>query len=190
MIARRQFRCRNDNLLVHFLPGLVGIVCGDRARNLSGIGPKVLLKNDTILVDHECHHSRSAILGGIRQECEPLRHFAADQVVLCSARSVPALRCQYFVVVPVKRNRTSASVLLVARRGCARDQRSNRTLGLPFSSFPIQSILFTGIAQNLPREQTGTLAIVRVTSVLSLGVRQILENFDREQFVSTYSSEE
>src|ERR1700683_4892822 len=181
---------RHRKLLVHFLPGLVRIVLSHFTGQRGCVGAKVLLDDDTVLVDHECHHSRSAILGGISQECEALGHLATDQVVLCSARSIPALRCQYFVVVPVKRDRISASVLLVARRSCARDQRSDRARGLSFSGFPIQPVLFAGIAQDLLREQTRTLAIVRIAGGLSLGVCPIFENFDREQFVSTYSSEE
>ena len=65
-------------LLVHFLPGLVGIVFGDRARKLRGVRAKVLLNDDAVLVDHECHNSRRAILGGIGQKRESIRHLAID----------------------------------------------------------------------------------------------------------------
>ena len=74
----RQVRSRKDILLVHFLPSLVGIVFGDCARQLCGFEPKVLLNDDTVLVDHECHHSRSSILGRISQKCESFSHFAID----------------------------------------------------------------------------------------------------------------
>ena len=54
----------------------------------------------------------------------------------------------------MKRDGISATVFLVTLCGCARDERSYRTLRLSFGSFPIQSIVLAGIAQDFLRELT------------------------------------
>jgi hypothetical protein len=77
-VMRSSNRICNNILLVHFLPGLVGIVFDYFARPLGGVGSKVFLNDDAILVDHECHHPRSPILSGISQESEPIGHIAID----------------------------------------------------------------------------------------------------------------
>src|SRR4029077_3377865 len=124
-------------LLVHFLPGLVGIKFGYCARQLRGIGSQILLYDDAILVDHQCHHPRRAIFGRVGQECESVRHFSVNQVVSCAARCILTLPREHLVAVPMKRNWISVAVLLVPLCAGARDEWSNWALGLSFSGFPI-----------------------------------------------------
>ena len=83
---------------------------------------------------------------------------------------------------------TSAGVLLVALCVRARDKWSNWTLGLSFGGFPMQTVMLTSVADDFLSELTCALAIARFACVLRLRVREIFENVEREQFVSTYSS--
>src|SRR6267142_4295253 len=92
--------------IVDFVPGFVGIIFRNLGGNFRGVWAKVLLNYDPILINHEGHYTRRAVVGWIRKKGEALRHFSLINVIDRTARCILALPCKNSVVVAVEGNRS------------------------------------------------------------------------------------
>src|ERR1700735_4488265 len=63
---------------------------------------QILLKQHAILIDHETHYARVAVLGRIGDEGKATRHLPIDHVVLRPARRFIALALQHTKVIAVE----------------------------------------------------------------------------------------
>ena len=109
----------NSQLLAQLRPGLstrcgallvfdndptgIGIELRHCSRRLCRGLPQILLEQHAILVDHEGHHARVAVLRRIGDEGESACHLPVDHIVLRAARRLIALSLQHAEVVAVER---------------------------------------------------------------------------------------
>lgn len=93
----------SEVLLLHPAPANIGIKLGHLGHRFGRDYTQVLLKQHSILVDDESHHSRIAVLGRVSYEGESTHHFSIDHVVLRPSGGMLALPFQHLKIIAVKR---------------------------------------------------------------------------------------
>src|SRR4029434_804756 len=138
--------------------------------NGRGIRTQILLKDFTLVIDDERHHTGIAVLRRISNNSEAADHLSLHQVTVCAAGRVFPLRRENFIVVAMIGRRAAGLLFLVTLAPCPHHDRTERTLGLTLLCFPVQSILLSSIADKFlcVLEQTVTVAILN--RKLALGI--------------------
>src|SRR5580658_493676 len=85
------------------MPGFVRVVELHRRRGCCGIGPKVLLVDDSAVADDESLDSGDLVLGGPSYHRKSANHRAVNHVVERSVRRSRPLTLQNFEIVAVER---------------------------------------------------------------------------------------
>src|SRR5260370_18173303 len=116
-------------LLLYRSPTSVGIELSHCGCCLCCGAAQIFLQQHAILVDGECHYSRIAVLGRIRDESESTDHLPVDHVVLRATLCVTALPAQHMEVVTMK-GHVRVGLHAVSFSGCERCQRPERASGL------------------------------------------------------------
>src|SRR6186713_1700049 len=119
------------------LPGVVRIEKLDGRGGLGSLLAEVLRVHDTLVVDHEAHHARRAVLGGVSKEREAAEHLVADHITVGTALRVWSLALEHLVDVAVERLALDGIALEVARGLGRRKGFADRTLRLAVRRRPV-----------------------------------------------------
>src|SRR5579862_4835420 len=139
---------RRNRSFLNLAPSVIRVEFLHRSGGLGRGFPQVFLKEQSILVDDECHHSRVAVFSWIGNEGEPANHLPVDQIVLRTAFCVATLLGQHTEVVAVKRSmRARLYAISVIGREC--DHRAERARRLIFGRLPVQAVLLAGVTDDL-----------------------------------------
>src|SRR5260370_28113091 len=103
--------------------------------------PQIFLEQHAILVDHERHHPRVAVLGWVGDEGESACHLPVDHVVLRAAWGFIALALQHTEVIAVEWG-VRIRLCAISFSCCERRQRAERAGGLPFRRLSVKPLLF------------------------------------------------
>src|SRR4029077_3790542 len=159
-------------LLFSLLPTGIGFVFLYGLGESLGLFAKILLIDDSIAADDECHHAGRSVLGRIGREGETVCHLAICNVTLRAARAIFPLTSQDVKIVTAIRSRSARRALGIALSNCRCHQWSDRTLGIALAGFPIKAVVLPFITEDL----LGILAALR--RVFLFRRRQFLANAD------------
>src|SRR5271170_6545064 len=163
------------------LPTLVGIELRHRLSLVCTVLAEILLVNHAGLVDEERLNPRFVVLRRIRDISEAAGHFSIENVALSAALRIGALAIQPAEIIAVEGLRgVGLDGHSFLRR--ERDQRSKRAAGSALRRLPVQTVLLTGIADELLCVLFD--AAVLLGKVLGLGVRERSADIDGSELVA------
>src|SRR5712692_5373743 len=173
--------------LVHLVPSRIRVIGGHRSSNLYCVGTEIFFVDDARFVDNESHHARGTVLRRICDEGESCGHLSVDDIVLGSARCIRPLAREYSEKIPIERNMRANLVLweILAR---VSDERVNRTIELIARFLPIQTVVFSLIADKFLCVLLGE-AVRGPEVVLFLGIHQISAGLNRGQLILANAAE-
>src|SRR6266404_9950145 len=173
--------------LVRLVPGGIRVKGGHRLGKFCCVGTKILFVNSSRFVDNESHYTRRLVLSWVGNECESCGHLPFDDVALGSSRGMWSLAREDPEKIAIERN-VRSNFIRWAILSCVSDQRVDRAIELIARFLPIQTIMFSPIADQFLCVLLGE-PVRGPGVVLFLGIHQIAAGLNRCQFILANAAE-